>query len=275
MKKNSLKITFILLVAGLLMIISQGISWSISAAAADQTFNHTKQKIAEPTIMVPGTNGDVSRFDGLINQLESANSDTKVLKVTVDTDGTLHTQGSINSNTQHPVIVIAFEDASDGQTAVAKQAVWYQKALEYLHNIYDFDQYNVIGHSNGGLVLTDYLENDKRTEDPSIDHLITLGTPYNDVSSAYNDKETFKATSPWLASYIENKDNLPTELKVINIAGNPHGTGSDGTVDLASVLSGEQLYQDAASYTELQVNASHSDLVEAPAVVKTIENIIG
>ena len=271
MKKTITDYSLVLLFVGLFFFTFQFINSSISALAGSQVT--TQQKISEPTIMVPGTNGDADRFDELIQKLKETDPDTAVMKVTVKTDGTLTVSGSLNQTTKHPIVVIAFQDASDGQPAVAKQAKWYQQALTYVHESYAFSNYNVVAHSNGGLVLTDYLENDRLPEDPQLDHLITLGTPFNDVGD-YNSGKQLKTISPWLNSYLKNANKLPTEqLSVLNIAGDQNATQSDGTVELASVKAGAKLYQNSASYTELEVDASHSDLLTNPVAVQAIETI--
>lgn len=271
MKKTITDYSLVLLFVGLFFFTFQFINSSISALAGSQVT--TQQKISEPTIMVPGTNGDADRFDELIQKLKETDPDTAVMKVTVKTDGTLVVSGSLNQTTKHPIVVIAFQDASDGQSAVAKQAKWYQQALTYVHESYAFSNYNVVAHSNGGLVLTDYLENDRLPEDPQLDHLITLGTPFNDVGD-YNSGKQLKTISPWLNSYLKNANKLPTEqLSVLNIAGDQNASQSDGTVELASVKAGAKLYQNSASYTELEVDASHSDLLTNPVAVQAIETI--
>lgn len=271
MKKRITNFSLAIFLLGLFFFTFQSINSSISALAGSQAT--TKLKINEPTVMVPGTNGDADRFDEMIQALKKDDPDTAVMKVTVKTDGSLKVTGALNQTAKHPIVVIAFQAASDGQAAVAKQAKWYQQALTFVHESYAFDQYNVVAHSNGGLVITDYLENDRLPEDPQLDHLITLGTPFNDVGD-YNKQGQLKSISPWLASYLKNVTKLPTNLKVLNVAGDQDASQSDGTVDLASVKAGAKLYQNSDSYQEMEVNASHSDLVSDPLVVQTIEETL-
>lgn len=248
----------------------------IIAFAEKLTLPSQAIEIQTPTIMVPGTGGTVNRFNGLIKTL-SKELDTSVLKVTVAKDGSVTSRGSLKKNAANPIIVIGFEDSSDD--TLAEQGQWYQNALTYIQKYYTFSTYNYLGHSNGGLVITSYLENFKQATDPKLSKLITLGTPYNDVSTKYNDLVTdfseVKATSSLLAGYLEDKTAIPASIEMINIAGDVQNKATDQTVPVQSVFSGRLIYQDqVASYTEKLIqsgDASHSALVENPEVIQQIK----
>lgn len=219
--------------------------------------------ISQPVVMVPGTGATVDRFDKLITSLKKTYSDIDVLKITVNEDGSLNVTGGIDRQSQHPVIVIGFANSSD--ETLQQQGGWYQKALVYAQNRYHFDSYDYLGHSNGGLVITQYLENDQQVDDPHLDNLITLGTPYNYTEWADNaDSDqltTVKNETAQLQDYLAKATAIPTTIQMLNIAGSKDGQNTDGTVPLTSVLAGQLIYGNSASYDEVTVAAGHSDLV--------------
>ncbi|MEI5993208.1 alpha/beta hydrolase [Candidatus Enterococcus mansonii] len=247
---------------------------SLTAFAEKFTSTNEPVEIHTPTIFVPGTNGTVNRFNGLIKELDSK---ADILKVIVATDETVFSKGKIRSETKHPVIVIAFEDSSNKTLPI--QGKWYQLALSYIQKKYSFETYNYFGHSNGGLVITSYLEEFQQAADPSLSKLITLGTPYNDTSKKYNEAVTsfarVKETSELLKGYLKNQENIPNTIEMLNIAGEVAETASDNTVPVQSVFSGRYIYQNnITNYQERLIqgeDTSHSELVENKEVINSIK----
>ncbi|ALS01498.1 hypothetical protein ATZ33_08995 [Enterococcus silesiacus] len=265
----------ILLIVGVVLMLFLLFQKSLTAFAEKFTPTSEPVEIQTPTIFVPGTNGTVNRFNGLIKTLDSK---ADVLKVTVATDGTVSSKGKLTSSTEHPSIVIAFKDSSDDTLPV--QGKWYQLALSYIQKRYSFETYNYLGHSNGGLVITSYLEEFQQPDDPILAKLITLGTPYNDTSKKYNDAVTsftqLKETSELLKGYLKNLENIPDTIKMLNIAGEVDDTASDNTVPVQSVFSGRSIYQEqVAEYQEVLIQGektSHSELVENQTVVQLLKD---
>ncbi|MEG0372837.1 MAG: alpha/beta hydrolase [Enterococcus sp.] len=238
----------------------------------------TPLAIPAPVIMVPGTNGDVDRFDSLVNSLKETEKNVDEIKITVNKDDSITSSGQFTKKTKRPIIAIAFEDGSD--PSLPKQAGWFQKALEYAEKHYTFNTYDYLGYSNGGLIITGYLENEQKSNDPALYHLITLGTPYNDTSWDYNENNsTFtkpKAKSDLLKYYLKNKQNIPKNITVYNIAGNVDNQNTDTTVPLTSVLAGRLIYGDSEKYKEIIVNeqSDHGSLIENPKTLKLIKEYL-
>lgn len=234
--------------------------------------------IPAPVIMVPGTNGDVDRFDSLVDSLRETEKGVDEVKITVNKDDSITSSGYFTKDTKRPIIAIAFEDGSD--PSLPKQSRWFQKALEYAEKHYTFNTYDYLGYSNGGLIITGYLENEQKADDPALYHLITLGSPYNDTSWEYNeDSSTFtkpKAKSELLDYYLKNKKNIPKNITVYNIAGNVDNQNSDMTVPLTSVLAGRLIYGDSEKYKEIIVDeqADHGSLIENPKTLKLIKEYL-
>lgn len=234
--------------------------------------------ISEPVVMVPGTNGNVDEFDELIAALKKKETGVDTVKLTVEDDGTVQAEGQFSVQTTHPILVIAFEDGSD--ESLPKQATWLQAALNYAQQFYSFSTYDYLGYSNGGLIITGYLENDKHQSDPTLNHLVTLGTPYNGTSWEDNDNSSSftqpKKNSALLADYLEKKNKLPKNITVYNLSGNVDNQNSDGTVPLTSVLAGRLLYGDSKSYQEITVaeNADHGSLIENEKTVQLLQKYL-
>lgn len=66
--------------------------------------------------------------------------------------------GQLSTNDTKPYIIIAFSNNTDGYANI-KQTQSLDIAMQALQNRYHFKQFNAVGHSNGGLNWTIYLEN--------------------------------------------------------------------------------------------------------------------
>lgn len=231
-----------------------------------------KQLVAQspmtPLIFVPGSSAGENRFDALIQQLDKQTGAHSVLKVTVQRNGKLKTRGTISARDQQPFIVVAFADNQDGYPNIKRQAKWFAAAMVNLRARYHFSHYSGIGHSNGSLVWTIYLEK-YRLANSKMERLLTMGGPYNLEESNPNDRTQL------LADLIAQRKCLPRSLSVDSIAGSRSFTG-DGTVPLESVAAGRFIFQgQVRHFTQVTVsgqNASHSDLTTNPQVVQIIEN---
>ena len=136
---------------------------------------------------------------------------------------------------------------------------------------YNFNNFKGLGHSNGGLIYTAFIENYLSDYDVKINSLMTIGTPYNFTETNIKNK------SVMLADFIAAKENIPTTLHVYSVAGTIT-YDSDELVPDASVSAGKYIYQNQAkSYTEITVtgeDAQHSDLPTNDEVVELIKQHI-
>ncbi|WP_089938632.1 alpha/beta hydrolase [Convivina intestini] len=227
-----------------------------------------------PVIFIPGSSATINRFDDLftsINKQSKGTPATPVLKLQVNKDGSFTYNGKLATNNRQPFIVIGFEDNSDSYDNIKRQAKWLASAMNALQQTYHFRDFSAIGHSNGGLDWTEYLENYYNINDFHIKTLMTLGTPYN-----FSESSTTKQTA-MLTDLMDNSDNLPTDLTVYSVAGS-EDYSDDGIVPVQSVLSGKYIFQkQVKKYTQITVsgdNAEHSNLPENPEVVQLIQEYI-
>lgn len=259
---------------GLLVMISflcllGGVGWP--------TYHWMKQEITHeriqhrsqlyPLIFVPGSSATVNRFDGLFNKLTQATHQRhSVLKLTVLKTGQLQLSGKISSHDRQPFIVIGFQDNLDGTGPIRQQAKWFATAMTYLTHHYHFNRFSAIGHSNGGLILTLYLENSLNQNRLSIKRLLTIGTPYNLEISTNEQTDLLK-------QLIARRKHLPRNLQVESIMGTVTYV-NDGIVPEASVLAGKYIFQnEVSSYTVLNLTgkeSQHSALPENRHLVNLI-----
>lgn len=225
-------------------------------------------KIQIPTIFIPGTNASNKRFDSLITDLRQAGVANDVLKVYVKENGEIKLSGKLTSQDQAPIIVVGYEDNSE--EAVETQAKLFQNVLGEIEKRYQFSDYQAVGHSNGGLAITTYLEDYRQVSDPNLRKLVTIGTPFNGV------EETESKTTE-LAAMLANATQLPEIESVLTIAGRLEAE-SDGVVPVASVLWAKEIYQEATvNYQEEVVTgqeSGHSDLVTNGEVVEKLKDFL-
>ena len=264
-KKTALVFTLVCLF--LIGLAVPSYSWTRKNVQKIEKFYNSK---LSPIIMIPGSSATENRFDGLVTKLNQDRQGTKhsLLKVKVWNDGTITYSGSIDAKDHEPIIVIGFENNKDGYSNIKKQAKMVNQAFEALQSKYNFNNFKGLGHSNGGLIYTAFIENYLGDYDVDLKTLMTIGTPYNFTETNIKNK------SEMLADFIKNREAIPTTLHMYSVAGTIT-YDSDELVPDASVSAGKYIYQNqAASYTEITVtgeDAQHSDLPTNDEVVALIK----
>lgn len=257
------------------LIVLVGVCWPAynwSKANISTLKNAGRTRMA-PVIMIPGSSASQNRFDSLITELgKETPQKHSVLKLTVQTDGSIKYSGRIDQRDNEPFIVIGFANNKDGQVNIEKQAKWLKIAFKSLVKTYKFNHFYALGHSNGGLIWTLFLERYlKATPKVHIDRLMTIASPYNMESTS-----TTKKTAMFKELY-RYRTGLPRSLTVYSIAGTENYT-SDGTVPYNSVNYGKYIYQDQVKhFTEITVtgaNTAHSDLPQNKQIVALIRQYL-
>ena len=243
-------------------------SWTRKNVQKIEKFYNSK---LSPIIMIPGSSATENRFDGLVTKLNQDRQGTKhsLLKVKVWNDGRITYSGSIDAKDNEPIIVIGFENNKDGYSNIKKQAKMVNQAFEALQSKYNFNNFKGLGHSNGGLIYTAFIENYLGDYDVDLKTLMTIGTPYNFTETNIKNK------SEMLADFIKAREAIPTTLHMYSVAGTIT-YDSDELVPDASVSAGKYIYQNQAeTYTEITVtgeDAQHSDLPTNDEVVALIKH---
>jgi uncharacterized alpha/beta hydrolase family protein len=221
-----------------------------------------------PVFLVPGSSATQNRFNALVAELNRETPHQhSLLRVEVMTDGTLKYTGSVRPADKQPIIVVGFENHHDGYATIQKQAKWFTIAFKALQQTYRFNHFSAMGHSNGGLVLTIFLEDDVARTKTHADRLMTIASPFNlEESDQSVDTPLFKQLSG-------NRKRLPRALTVYSIAGS-EGYSGDGIVPFDSVNRGKLIFQgQVKNFTQMTVtgaNANHADLPENQQIVALI-----
>lgn len=257
------------------VVVLIGISWPAYtwSRANIKTMKNAGRTRMAPVIMVPGSSASQNRFDSLIKELgKETPQKHSVLKLTVATDGSIKYSGSIRRNDYEPFIVVGFENNKDGKANIDKQAVWLNIAFKDLVKTYRFNHFRALGHSNGGLIWTLFLERYlKESPKVSIDRFMTIASPYNMESTS-----TTPSTDMYKELY-KYREGLPNSLTMYSIAGTENYT-SDGTVPYNSVNAGKYIFQNQIKhFTEITVtgaNTTHSDLPQNKQIVALIRQYL-
>lgn len=259
----------IIVIVTMLFILSLILSYDAIKYRAEQREDQKQV----PFILIPGTDADGDRFDTFMNDLMKKTGQRGILKINVNTDGTTQCTSSLTKNSSHPFIVISFSDSSEN--GVVEQAKWTEIAMKKAHQLYSFKSYNALGHSNGGLVWTLFLENEAQTSDSQMQNLITIATPYNyldENANPYPNRAALIETDQ-LKQMIRKKSKIPHHLRMFSIAGNDEND-SDGVVPLTSALASRKIYKNEVdSYTEKIFDGSdaqHNQLTENQEVIDYI-----
>ena len=233
-----------------------------------------RKSLLSPIIMVPGSSATVNRFDSLIELLNKDNPHPhSVLKVKVSTNDKLSFSGSISRGDNEPIIVIGFENNHDGYSNIKKQAAWFDDAFYQISETYKFNNFKAFGHSNGGLILTYWLEHyySDYSSEIKIKKLMTLASPYNFNEGSMNHK------TQMLEDFIKNRKELPKWLKVYSLSGG-ESYESDGIVPEASVNASKYIFQNQVkSFMEITVTGSkagHSSLPQNKDVVRVMKQYL-
>ncbi|MBU9695390.1 alpha/beta hydrolase [Limosilactobacillus portuensis] len=265
-KRQRIIIVIFVLIFGFLTFFSY--CWSHQSVSVLQK---RQQSRMSPVIMIPGSSATVNRFDTLvtrINQMDHRNH--SLLKVKVYNSGKITYSGQIRQNDNEPFIVVGFENNHDGYSNIKKQAKMFNVAFNQLKEQYNFNNFKGIGHSNGGLIYTYFLEHYFNERQIKIKRLMTIGTPYNFA-------EPSNRRTQMLTDFIKYRKNLPSNLTMYSVAGSENYV-EDGLVPLSSVLAGKYIYQGIVKhYTQVTVTgklAQHSALPQNREVLDLIRRYV-
>lgn len=262
--KQHLSLIILVILGGLLCI--PGLCWRSQQV---KTVRANYRSAMAPVIFVPGSSATQNRFNSLVRVL---NTKTKVphslLRVEVRTNNQLVYSGTVKKGDHQPFIVIGFQNHADGAANIYKQAAWFAVAFRALQKTYHFNHFSAMGHSNGGLVLTLFLEQALAATGAHADRLMTIASPFNlEESNSQVDTPLFKRL-------VAGRAHLPQSLVVYSLAGSQSYNG-DGIVPFDSVERGKYIFQkQVKSFTQITVsgaNANHANLPENRQIVRLIQ----
>ncbi|AVK62685.1 acyltransferase [Lactobacillus sp. CBA3606] len=253
----------------LAVLVWPAYTWTRSNVAS-MTGRHDSQ--LSPVIMIPGSSATQNRFDTLVTRLnKTTQKKHSLIKLTVHTDNRITSSGALRPRDNEPIIVVGFENNKDGYNNIKKQAYWFSLAFKQLAKKYQFNNFKAIGHSNGGLIYTYFLEHYFNRDDITVKRMMTIGSPYNFSEANLSHK------TQMLADFIKYREKIPKKLAVYSVAGTEN-YDTDGLVPARSVEAGKYVYQGQVKhYTEITVtggDAQHSDLPQNQQIVHLIQEYI-
>ncbi|MBN2959886.1 MAG: alpha/beta hydrolase [Streptococcus gordonii] len=232
----------------------------------------SKVKIG-PIIMIPGSSATENRFNRMVKKLNrNQHSHHSLVRIKVWNDGHMTYRGYLKRKDRNPIFVVGFQNNRDGYENIKKQAAMFDTALTVLREKYSFNSFKALGHSNGGLVFTvflqQYLANHSGLE---MEKLLTIGSPYN------LNKKNINHRVAMLDDFISNQENLPKKLQHLSIMGIFFRDG-DGIVHKSSVEAGSLIYKGKiASHREVVIvgkDTHHSSLPQNEQVVDLIREFL-
>ncbi|MED3654438.1 alpha/beta hydrolase [Heyndrickxia sporothermodurans] len=274
-----LKRTFMRMTVALLLII--GLSLLLLHHTSSNK-NSLPNENRIPTIFVHGFKGTSKSFNTMLNRFENNYFwGRKTMVCRVSHNGHVFISGGIPKNQKHPFIQIIFEN---NRSTIQNTTDELKDVMKVLKHRYGINDTYAVGHSMGGLVLTNYIEqtsNKKRY--PIIKKLITIGSPFKGIErkSYYKNPNNtgpavkdLKPNSGALQALVEHKESFDASIKVLSIAGvildSKHG---DGVVSQPSALGIQDIVRSNQLKTKIvnDINATHSGLHEH----QTVDRYIG
>ncbi len=270
MKNNRKRHGLIIIVSVIILAILTVCSYAWSKQSVS-VLRRRQQSAMSPVIMIPGSSASVNRFDTLVAKINRRDRQNhSLLKVKVYNNGKITYTGQIRQGDNEPFIVVGFQNNHDGYSNIKKQAKMFNAAFNQLKRQYNFNNFKGIGHSNGGLIYTYFLEHYFNERQIRLKRLMTIGSPYNFA-------EPVSRRTQMLNDFIKYRNKLPDNLTMYSVAGSKNYV-EDGIVPLSSVLAGKYVYQGAVKhYTQITVTgklAQHSALPQNNQVLALIRRYI-
>ncbi|MFD1454770.1 alpha/beta fold hydrolase [Levilactobacillus lanxiensis] len=198
------------------------------------------------TLFLPGTHGAWLSLRSMVTSLNRPHVGTFALTARVTWNGHVTWQQHQAVGRNNPLIPVIFKDNTHPQ----KQARQLATVLTQLHRRYGIDRVNLVGHSSGGTIAYDYL-NDHAPAPVAVARIVMMGADFPERTRL--------------------ADRYP-ELKILNIAGVIGRTGNDSEVPANTVTPlrrlvagriGQYRYE---TFTGPVWDTQHSLLHENPAL---------
>lgn len=240
MKKSLTKILITIISLVSLITISQKITTQTANAATTT---------ADPVFFVVGSYSDSTTWDKMYQRLDPTNSHP-IVKLYVSENGAVtRTNVRTTNNNERPFVTVSFEDILWNDQAVYTNAACLQNAIESYRAKDSFKSADIVAHSNGGNVVTRYMETDNSV---NFNNFISVGTPYN--MRATNGQPA----TDMLLCLVAGANRLNHNMNVINVIGSAIGDSStDTVVSRDSALAGSHIfYGNVASFSNLYLTGN-------------------
>ncbi len=257
----------LILIAALLLVLVLSFL-GIQSYRARVLNNVAVHKSDTPTIVLHGSGGNYLSLGPMTIRLAQHDLAQRAMTIRVDKAGNLdvHQYRALKNN---PLILVLLKDN--------KNPIGGQKALsdimKRLYKDYGVRRVNFIGHSMGGGIMFRYLEQ-PQANTPKVLKFVSLSVPYLGFGKYMG------PNSPYFQDMVKNKNNLPKDLRILNMVGNVNGRNSDTQVTVHSALGLKTLTDGQIKQYQAKViagnfwTASHFMIHENPNVDKMIAEFL-
>ncbi|TYS18685.1 alpha/beta hydrolase [Rossellomorea vietnamensis] len=263
---------------GALLLLTFSLTYiTLKSQVAESKESSSEVSAGIPTVFVHGYKGTYNSFKTMLYRFEENKWGKRDLVVYVSADGEITWRGSLNSSSGLPPLVqIVFEKnkASISETSSRLQSVMKEMKIKF-----NAPQVNLVGHSMGGLVSTNYLEQTNgNSEYPETIKFAAIGSPFDGISKeSYHRVNTGEALidlrpdSDALKNLVKNRGQFPSQLQVLAIAGS-----GDQVVDIESAFAiGEIVPQNNLEKRLIEdEKIDHSGLHETEKVDKILKKFL-
>ncbi|WP_314064332.1 alpha/beta hydrolase [uncultured Vagococcus sp.] len=262
MNKSFLKVTVFL------VLFFTGCS-PTTHSKATATVEQPKLNLSEhtPIIFLHGSGGSENDLTAFAQKI-AASQGTDSLMVTIDGNQHLTYLNKLSDQALLPLIFVGFEE---GEAPIEEWSQGLAALLQDLTTHYQFETADLVGFSNGGLAAGYFAESFSEYRDlPALNKLVMIGAPFNDLKplNAGNplDFKDLTNQDPYFDKFLKKKEQLPSTLNVLAIAGDVGDLSySDTVVPISSALGSRLIfpeyvdsYQERLSYGR---GASHVGLI--------------
>ncbi|MCP3742101.1 alpha/beta hydrolase [Rossellomorea sp. BNER] len=215
------------LTAGVLVFLSVAVLYIMfrSENVESQETRYTKQQLF-PTVFVHGYKGTFNSFKTMMDRFENEHAwGKRTLIVYVSDLGEITFIGRVPTPPSEPVFVqVVFEN---NRATIEDTSNWLTSVMIELKKRYSIETVNLVGHSMGGLVITNYLqENANRKQIPMTHKLITIGSPFLGIErESYHKVNTgaavndLRPNSNALLKLLRKSSGFPRNVETLVIAG--------------------------------------------------------
>ncbi|WP_377915569.1 alpha/beta hydrolase [Bacillus songklensis] len=232
-----------------------------------------------PTLVIHGFRGTERSMATMIERFESNGWGSHVKTCVVKETGQIQCRNVRNAKQGSiPLIHVVFQNNTAN---LQQQGEWVSKVARKIGEEYETEKINIIGHSMGGLAALKYLTGYHSPSYPTVEKLVTVGTPVaglrmEDLVKQYPMAKKDVHTPAAIDLHIESDalNDLHQQLRRLNqydtsifsIAGNVQEMGKtrgDGSVTVESAL---YLRTFSEKVKTASFSASHFDLHESAGV---------
>ncbi|RLQ94096.1 alpha/beta hydrolase [Falsibacillus albus] len=226
-----------------------------------------------PTVFVHGYKGTYNSFKSMMYRFEHRyNWGKRTLLCYVDKNGQITFKGGIPVGQKHPLVQVVFQN---NRATIADTAGWLQAVMKELKYRYNVEQVYLVGHSMGGLVITQYLENTNDSHNYPVPlKFVAISSPFQGVTKESYDKvntgaavKDLKPGSKALQRLVDNRDRFDPTLEVLAIgAMGDQIVSTDSATALRNIAS-EDHYKESIVTDQ---SISHSGLHETELVDRLV-----